>query len=547
MPSVDYQCNEHILKFLKNCQTESDRIKTTLLKNYVHLIWPKSKSDNCVKMQCTITEKVENAKEILKTWKEIAEREMEKLIERYVVQKHTILKETWPNVLGQLKTVIIDHPEKVAVLTEKKNCTVIVVGYEENAEALTRIILGLFTAEEMKIQNQAQMIMKNIPLDFHKCQQLWKTHFGKKIKTDFPDVEFQIEIDKKEVNFSGKISDVNEALIKMHEYLMSTKSKSLKISKGRYRIFTAKKVKECFIEELKGKGNKAIWNVTENRVEMTSSNMKTVDEALEIFQEFIPEKHIKVKELIKVLTTDEWQGCLKELRDRYKEKVNVASSSSEVCVTATKDVFETVYKQVLKTCSEKCIIVKKVVYLSKQQFSYMKKYGNNEILKIKNAGVTGNLEVTENPALNTIEITGNIEAVQAAEQELMRFVRRLGEDTFNMSKSGAKAFFGSGKGREALKKVGKEISCIIMNRETLRYDQGNRASRGHRGVRLEKPKKVAECQLQPLDKILIVMRGDVTKLPVDVIVNAANEDLDHCDGLALAISRGGKYLQYIYN
>uniref|UniRef100_A0A8B8E811 Poly [ADP-ribose] polymerase n=1 Tax=Crassostrea virginica TaxID=6565 RepID=A0A8B8E811_CRAVI len=547
MPSVDYQCNGHILKFLKNCKTESDQIEKTLLKNYVHLIWPKSKSGNCVKMQCTITEKVENAKEILKTWQEIAEKEMEKLIERYVVQKHTILKEAWPNVLDQLKTLNIDHPEKVAVLTEKKNCTVIVVGYEENAEALTRKILGLLTAEEMKIQNQAQMIMKNVPLDFHKCQQLWKTHFGKKIKTDFPDVECQIEIDKKEVNFSGKISDVHEAMIKMHEYLMSTKSKSLKISKGRYQIFTAKTVKERFIEELKGKGNKAVWNVTEDKVEMTSSNKKTVDEALEIFQEFIPEKHIKVKELIKVLTTHEWQGCVKELRDRYKEKVNVASSSSEVCVTATKDVFETVYKQVdsvLRTCSEKCSIDKKVVTLSKQQFSYMKYYGKNEIVKIKNAGGLGNLEVTENPALNTIEITGNVEEVKAAEEELMRFVRRLTEDTFNVSKPGAKAFFGSGKGREALKKTGKETSCIIVNRETLRNDQGNRASGGHRGARLEKPKKVAECQLQPLDKKFIVMNGDVTKLTVDVIVNAANEDLDHCGGLALAISRaGGKSIQ----
>ena len=81
-----------------------------------------------------------------------------------------------------------------------------------------------------------------------------------------------------------------------------------------------------------------------------------------------------------------------------------------------------------------------------------------------------------------------------------------------------------------------------MNRETLRNDQGNRASGGHRGARLENPKKVAECQLQPLDKKFIVMRGDVTKLTVDVIVNATNGNLIHCGGLALAISTAGKYL-----
>lgn len=40
------------------------------------------------------------------------------------------------------------------------------------------------------------------------------------------------------------------------------------------------------------------------------------------------------------------------------------------------------------------------------------------------------------------------------------------------------------------------------------------------------------------------MQGDVTKLEVDVIVNAANGELDHCGGLALAVSKAGQKYKY---
>ncbi|XP_065925390.1 protein mono-ADP-ribosyltransferase PARP14 isoform X4 [Magallana gigas] len=550
MPYVSYKGNEYIVKFVKNLPKECSQIEEALQKKFVKVEWPKSKSDFTVKLQCTVTKDVKNAKEILKSWKEEAEVEMDRHMNKYVCQKHSTVPEAWQKLLAQLKTLTIDQPDRVAVLLDKKKHTVIVAGYEENTEALTRIILNLIKTEESKIQNQTEKIMKNIPLDFHKCQQLWKTHFGKKLANDFPDLDFQVEINKKEVNLTGKPTEVNEALIKMHEYLMNTKSKSLNISKERYEIFMKKEVKEGFIAEMKAKGNKAVWNVTEDKVEMTSSNSKMAEEALEIFKEFIPEKKIQVKDLVKVLTMHDWQACVKELRDKHNEKLNISSSSSEVCVTATKNIFENVCKQiehVMKICSEKCRIDHRVVKLSQQQFSYIKYFGQNKIGQIANACNSKELEIKQNQSDCSIEITGNDEDVKKAYESLMRFIKHLREDSCSINKPGAKVFFNSSKGREAMKKAGKDTSCIILNKEGIRHIKENRengSSRGHRRTSYSLPIKIAECELQFCDKKFIVMKGDVTKLKVDVLVNAANGELDHCGGLALAISKaGGKSIQ----
>lgn len=94
------------------------------------------------------------------------------------------------------------------------------------------------------------------------------------------------------MNLIGKLIEVNEVLIKMYEYLMNIKLKFLNILKECYEIFMKKEVKEGFIVEMKVKGNKVVWNVIEDKVEMTSLNLKMVDEVLEIFKEFILEKKI---------------------------------------------------------------------------------------------------------------------------------------------------------------------------------------------------------------------------------------------------------------
>ena len=48
--------------------------------------------------------------------------------------------------------------------------------------------------------------------------------------------------------------------------------------------------------------------------------------------------------------------------------------------------------------------------------------------------------------------------------------------------------------------------------------------------------------LQIGNKCIILVLGDITKYPVDTVVNAANEDLMHIGGVAKAIADAGNVL-----
>lgn len=78
MSCVSYESNVYVIMFVRNCMAACSQINKALRKKLVTIKWPQSKSDFIVKLQCTITKDVENAKEILRNWKEEAEAEMDR-------------------------------------------------------------------------------------------------------------------------------------------------------------------------------------------------------------------------------------------------------------------------------------------------------------------------------------------------------------------------------------------------------------------------------------------------------------------------------------
>lgn len=97
-----------------------------------------------------------------------------------------------------------------------------------------------------------------------------------------------------------------------------------------------------------------------------------------------------------------------------------------------------------------------------------------------------------------IEIIGNDEDVKKVYENLMRFIKYFCEDFCSIKKFGVKVFFNLSKGWEVMKKVGKDIFCIILNKEGIWYIKENRESglfKGYRRIFYSLFIKIVECEL----------------------------------------------------
>uniref|UniRef100_A0A3Q3SM17 Poly [ADP-ribose] polymerase n=1 Tax=Mastacembelus armatus TaxID=205130 RepID=A0A3Q3SM17_9TELE len=130
--------------------------------------------------------------------------------------------------------------------------------------------------------------------------------------------------------------------------------------------------------------------------------------------------------------------------------------------------------------------------------------------------------------------------VQKAKSCFQELISALCTDTLTVDKPGAKKYFMS-QGRLLLSTIMMEFSCVVVlcpeNQEEEEEDS------------YEEESGLCFCKVQTASGVLVsVSKADICGFGVDAVVNAANEDLQHIGGLALALLKAaGPQLQKISN
>ncbi|XP_056156061.1 protein mono-ADP-ribosyltransferase PARP14 isoform X2 [Lampris incognitus] len=132
-------------------------------------------------------------------------------------------------------------------------------------------------------------------------------------------------------------------------------------------------------------------------------------------------------------------------------------------------------------------------------------------------------------------LSGSSRQVTQVRNRLGPFLDSLVRDTITINQPGALRYFQSPAGRDVVQTIGISHHCLIQLQDQHHVTEENRPpivgfSQGSATI--------ASYQLQSGLQVL-VRHGDITKEHVDALVNAANENLDHCGGVAAALSKAG--------
>ncbi|XP_054466481.1 protein mono-ADP-ribosyltransferase PARP14-like [Anoplopoma fimbria] len=131
--------------------------------------------------------------------------------------------------------------------------------------------------------------------------------------------------------------------------------------------------------------------------------------------------------------------------------------------------------------------------------------------------------------------------VQKAKSCFQELTSALSTDNFTVVKPGAKKYFQS-EGSLFLSTIMTEFNCVVLlcpeNQEEEDDDENAEQENG-----------LCYCKVKTSSGVLVsVSKTDICTLAVDAVVNAANEDLQHIGGLALALlNAAGPELQKISN
>ncbi|CAN9512802.1 unnamed protein product [Ophioblennius macclurei] len=241
----------------------------------------------------------------------------------------------------------------------------------------------------------------------------------------------------------------------------------------------------------------------------------------------------------KVVTLQSWMDLIKQLLDTYnstKKKTLFIQVTDRVMVagflTPVKEAslnlkkFIINYSQVKETVGVK----------SRAVIEFIDKRRTQEWLSIAK---DNDVSVSFDPEKPRIVLTGARLHIQQAKSRFRELTSALFIDTLIIDKPGAKKYFQS-TGSFFLSTIMTDLSCMVVLGPELHDDEEDEEEDSN-----EDENSDCYCKVQTARGILVsVSKADICSFTGDAVVNAANEELKHIGGVALALlNAAGPQLQ----
>ncbi|XP_071948866.1 protein mono-ADP-ribosyltransferase PARP14-like [Antedon mediterranea] len=391
-------------------------------------------------------------------------------------------------------------------------------------------------AQQLKIMNDEIKRKKDIVVKSEKCKALKikKIHllnFEETSKSKFG-VDFVVDDNSSTITFTGLPSDIDSASLCLYKDLENIVEVSFLCESAEISNFL-KKFYDDVIRVQKDNHLHIEYVVEENRVKVYSTSIEDAKATRSSIEKIIKSKTYPLpSDKVKVLKSAEGKELLAYFKALELLTIgDVSQAKGETCIIITG--FDTVVGQVVDKLNEFLLtnqIVEKKKPTERGVVLLLEKHHSHEISSIENALEASFVKLIPKADLGCVLIRGNRSGIDKATEKIIVFESKVQIGKHLISKPGMASYFKSeDKGRRDLKSVENIFKCIIEVDGKFTSSESKQVLLRHklqRGVELT------------------ICKSDMTEMNVDVIVNAANDRLQHIGGLAKAIvDAGGKEIQ----
>uniref|UniRef100_A0A4X2KC79 Poly [ADP-ribose] polymerase n=1 Tax=Vombatus ursinus TaxID=29139 RepID=A0A4X2KC79_VOMUR len=522
----------YLLKFLQKDNKVIGEITSSMESAHCQLTWPQP---NCKEPEITPSAAItlspsvtlvsqRTKSNIIKTWSKDVSEKFSCLMSKYQVTKYRADRVAWE--------AIKDSIESKSIMTEfdKSQETVIIAGRLEDMQRTEPQMRTLIEKATQKIEREKQSIRENLTMCPRRFSILHNNRLEETLHKEYPELGITYNALTKSISLSGLAADVYKAKSEILEKLQSLAQKSLH-APPQIIQFLQQVNCETFSESLFGAEKiPAAYEMEGEAVVLVASSPQVLSKAEEHMKRVLDFKCINVVDS-GIVSDCQWKKLVDHLNQKYNcssrtiiiEQQNSDTGVQIIIAGYVSPVCES-YQELYEFIEKNTKIQELVTVNSLAHIQYMKE-GKKQIWKtLKEKNVKCDFKTPANQ--RGISLSGPkgevVRGVAMVKQALGSIYIR----NFSIDIPGAKTLF---KDREEFYKMEakRKYRCTIW----LQEDEDDNSGDSING-------KKVHCKITLESGILLtVQEGDLTQFSADVVVNAANEDLKHCGGLAAALSK----------
>ncbi|XP_061194345.1 protein mono-ADP-ribosyltransferase PARP14-like [Saccostrea echinata] len=545
-PLVVKNLNLRKMKFVLSSEEYRKVFDKQAESNHGKIKWP-SKAATELTVECTLSKEVKDCRKLAKTWKDHMVDVIKKLLEVLHVEAVNVLQEAWQKSLEEIQKLNVPDPRKVGIITEKSNFTIVIVGYEKLFEGVKSEVRLTISKVVDEIQLKKKLVKERVPLKRYQLLLLSNDNFTEATEKEFPNMKVTLDIQDKSVTFDGLYSDVSKAKLSVLEKCQQMCQASAgKFSKNRQEFLSRNEVYARISKELKNKKNLSCFEFQKDELMFYAFSDDKAVEAAHLVKNYIAESPIDVQtDSVYLLNSEKWKKQVKKLESSQDfegllQIITEADQRKIVIVTVSE--YVGLAREFVEDFLRDNTIISDTMDIPPSLSKFMELHHAGKLEQISESLKEQQVRIKKNN--NKIDIEGTQKGLNRAKKNIEDFLKGIQWKKQKLERPGIAKHLKSSSGKSKISEVQKNHKCYIQIGEDGSTDLSNFWTATSNSKQKQDSNKRMTGYLTKEGVSIKVHSGDLTALPVDVIVNAANSELYHQGGLAgVIVTKGGNEIQ----
>ncbi|XP_076602870.1 poly(ADP-ribose) polymerase family member 14-related sequence 1 isoform X2 [Chaetodon auriga] len=505
-----------VWRYLNGNRSAAETIHSHLAKHFCNV--DLNQSTVCLSPLSSLLHQ-KDAKAVIKEWRNTVKLSFAQALSAFKSLKLRPESEGWEESEGKIRQRLLN--EDVVVVSDKANGVLSVAGRVADVNRLEQTLCKVVSEIARRVQREKFSVTQEIKVSQAIFHILCQDGLQDKLRCVHPELKMSFSRDSPGLMLTGLSNEVIAASKVMCDAVVALKRQNLNMDNFVLDLLKEEQQEELTNTLLTSNGINAVFEISAHTVQLLAVSDRDLNDAEDHLRRLLISQYIDVDDT-NVLDKPEWDHLVSQLRNANNKpckKIRIHTTGQQVVVSGPKDTVTRVSSELDDFLTQNAQVEETVVVKPNIIVEYIKKLDTSWLDQV-------NDKVVVSYRKEAICLGGSRVDVAECKTLVQNLVSSVVFESLNFSMPGVKKFFQEKKALY-VNSVWTETDCLVQLVDEASDGQGG-------ATHSQVPKPL--CRLQTSDGVEIaVCKADMCSYPVDAVVNASNQVLQHDGGLSEAL------------